>query len=1047
MKWNDELKTSLQCAFLLFCVTCALILLKSARDALYLSAFSTRSLPYLMAVKTTTTVIVAAGYLHLYKSITLKSAVSASFLIYFAGTLFFYFWSSNHLRDATLPLYIWSGIFGTLAPVQAWSVVSSRLLVRQARRSLGFIGSGAIIGGIAGGLLAQLIAEFWTVQALLPIASLFIFLALLGSYFLSGRSELAPESVSADERTFVRKRFILLLMIVVGALTIISTFADFQFKVISQSRIESAEALAVFFGAFYANLGLLTLIFQLLVTPVLMKRIGLSLILSILPAALFAGNGLLLVAPFLWAAIFLKGSDQLLRFSLDRSSMEVIYLAVPEGQRVRIKALVDTVGVRLFEGVGSGLLILLFTLAHFPLSTIAVLSLVFCSVAFGAILLLGDEYAARLKSSVGKKEIQASSFESGAFSASFHNLLPEILKGSTKEMILDLLELLEKDQKVSHYLKALIEHPDAEVRLRTLQVLSGRKEDFSQKVEPLLQDADSGVRLEAVHYLLAHSPMGYLEQIAKLIEDPNSAVRIAANAAVLNHENQDIRRSAYDNLKLLPEKETARSPLEARLEMANVLGFIRHSPFSEELYKRLLADSSQEVQRAVLQSIRRSTPPGLIAALIDVSPDSPVLAETRETLASYGETLLPQLRKMMEDKKRSRDQKKLIIKIADTVGGREASEMLSDAAHGADLPLRFAAIKGMNRLKERRVLEVSEQALESLLEQEMEALKIELQRSQSILAIPGSLISRVLRQRQEWTRERIFRVLGLLYDSKTIYHAYLAFTSRDRPRHESSLELLDALLRSEHRLDILSLMETPEDFVRSEVSPELRRYVLIGYLGARDELPAAALIADLKDNEVLRWKDEITETLRAFPGLSLVEETLEWRHSRLEDSPDLEKKSKSLTALRKMESLGKIDIFARMGPHELLSLAKGSTEVTFQPDDLIFSEGEEPLHIYMLIRGKIERFRSVGRIDEILPGESFGALAALSRQRHLYSARAVESSYCLKLDQDILLEVLEDFPALSHGVFESLAQRIQGLISRVQQLEAKISRFQGGTSR
>jgi len=448
-------------------------------------------------------------------------------------------------------------------------------------------------------------------------------------------------------------------------------------------------------------------------------------------------------------------------------------------------------------------------------------------------------------------------------------------------------------------------------------------------------------------------------------------------------------------------------------------------------------DSSEEVQRAALRSISMSRPLGLIPILMDVDPRSPLLQEYQEAIAGYGPALLPQLRIMMEDKKKSRDQKKLIIKIADMVGGPQASEMLSETAHGSDLVLRFASIKGMNRLKENNALAVPEQDLESLLEQEIEALKVELQRIQFIGPLPNTLIDQVLRQREKWTRERIFRVLGLLYDSKTIYHSYLALDGDDRSKRESALELLDTLLRSEHRQKILSLIETPEDYMPSENSADSRKLMLLGYVGARDELPAAALIAALSDQQLQSWDEEIQETLKVFNGLSLVEETLRWRFSQMTDPQDLEKKSKSLAALRKMESLGKIDIFTRMGPHELLALARGSSEVTYQPGQVIFTEGEEPLHIYMLTGGKVERQRSSGRIDEIHPGESFGALAALSRKPHLYSARALEVSSCLKLDRDILLDVLEDFPGLSLGIFESLAGRIQSLIDRVEQLEKK----------
>jgi AAA family ATP:ADP antiporter len=327
-------------------------------------------LPYLMALNTLTTAVVAAGYLRLYKHFSLREAVAFSFLFYLAGTLLFWYWTS----------------------VQAWSVISSRLLVRQARRSLGLIGGGAIVGGIAGGLFAQFFAGIWNVQALLPIASFFIFLALISGYLMSNTLQIAEETAISEAKTTVRRRLVVLLMVVVGALTIVSTFADFQFKVISQQEVGSAKSLAIFFGAFYANLGVITLIFKVFATPALMRRLGLKVTLSVLPVALLTGNTFLLVARSLWGAIFLKGSEQLFRFSLDRSSMEVIYLAIPEKERVRIKALVDTVGCRLFEATASGILILLFTLAHFPLWVIAALSIGFCCVAITAIVLLGQEY-------------------------------------------------------------------------------------------------------------------------------------------------------------------------------------------------------------------------------------------------------------------------------------------------------------------------------------------------------------------------------------------------------------------------------------------------------------------------------------------------------------------------------------------------------------------------------------------------------------------------------------------------------------------------------
>jgi hypothetical protein len=44
-------------------------------------------------------------------------------------------------------IYIWVGVFSVLAPSQVWTLANYVLTTREAKRSFGFIGSGAILGG------------------------------------------------------------------------------------------------------------------------------------------------------------------------------------------------------------------------------------------------------------------------------------------------------------------------------------------------------------------------------------------------------------------------------------------------------------------------------------------------------------------------------------------------------------------------------------------------------------------------------------------------------------------------------------------------------------------------------------------------------------------------------------------------------------------------------------------------------------------------------------------------------------------------------------
>src|SRR5262249_35855180 len=134
---------------------------------------------------------------------------------------------------ATLILYLWTNLFGTLTSVQAWTLITERMLARQARRSFQIIGSGSILGGTAGGLLARWTTQMGNVPALLPVAAILTLIALLLAQTLSKRLP-APPTTTTGTATSPRKRFVFLLLLFVALTTVVSNFADFQLKVIAQ---------------------------------------------------------------------------------------------------------------------------------------------------------------------------------------------------------------------------------------------------------------------------------------------------------------------------------------------------------------------------------------------------------------------------------------------------------------------------------------------------------------------------------------------------------------------------------------------------------------------------------------------------------------------------------------------------------------------------------------------------------------------------------------------------------------------------------------------
>jgi len=1028
--WRDEeRKVTILSAILLFAIIAAFIILKSARDALFLSQYSTRTLPYFEAVTTGVTTLLVATYLRLYRAFSLNRAVGVSLIAFAGGTILFWMGIISGGRPAIPMLYVWVGVFGTLAPVQAWSVVNQRLLTRQAKRAFGIIGAGGIVGGSVGGLFARWIAVDWEVSALLPTAAALIFLALIIGQALSVPYEKKESSDQVAEPTQIRRRFVALILMVVGIGTLVSAFVDFQFKVIAQRELATAQGLAAFFGSFYAYLGMVSLIFQLFATPMVMKRMGPVTTLSFLPLALILGNGLILVTSSLGAVVLLKGGEQLFKHSVDRSSLEVLYTTLPDHAKIRLKSLIDTIGVRVTEGIAAGLLILLFSVGHLPVSVLALINLPLLGVWIGATVLLSREYRRVLEATIQHKEIDFATVQETLFTSDFYHRLPELLQSSEKQTVMDLLELLETGGhgKLGSYLEVLLDHEDADVKLKALRLLFTQEEDLSHQVKRLLGDANRWVRIEAVHYLGFRSKLSP-KKLRYFLNDPDLALQAAACSGLLSQGVEASQQLAYKKLEELLVRSLTPSQPEVRLEIAHLLEYVRLSAPLDRLYQQLLSDPSPEVRKATLRSIARTHPSGIESTLIKALRNPSLRSEVRMALSSYGESLFPYLRRILEDDRSSVEQKKLTLKVLADIGGPRVPWLLVATARKANLVLRFAAIKALNRLQKRQTLEPFRATLETLLEQEMDWLETETQLARSFSPQPGGLMEAVLSQRQTWARERIFRLLGLLYEPDSIYNAYLALLRGNKSRADASLEFLDTILSPEHRGSILPLLESNPKAEEGRYTRTGRRDLLFHYLLDRDPLPAAAAIADLTTAELVLWETDIRQALEALSGLSLVEETLNWRYAQMEAAFNPRETPRPLTTIQKMENLGKTDIFSRLGPHELLLLADQSEEVEFQPNQSIFTEGEVARDIFSLVGGSVELRRASGHVELVKPGESFGTLEVLTHQPRLFSARALEPCFCLKLDRESFWEILEDYPAVCQGIFEVLVNRIQALM-------------------
>jgi AAA family ATP:ADP antiporter len=186
---------------------------------------------------------------------------------------------------------------------------------------------------------------------------------------------------------------------------LVTTLTGWQFLAIAQQTLQKKDALAAFFGDFNFYAGILSLAFQLLVTPRFLRKFGIGASLFALPATVFLGSAGVLAFGTLGSVVVLKGFDQVQRYSLDKSAVELLYLPLSARIKIQVKWFIDTVVWRLGDGL-SGLTVLIFaTTLHLPARQISWIVLFLVCGWLVAVAMARRQYVATLKESISQHRV------------------------------------------------------------------------------------------------------------------------------------------------------------------------------------------------------------------------------------------------------------------------------------------------------------------------------------------------------------------------------------------------------------------------------------------------------------------------------------------------------------------------------------------------------------------------------------------------------------------------------------------------------------------
>ena len=123
--------------------------------------------------------------------------------------------------------------------------------------------------------------------------------------------------------------------------------------------------------------------------------------------------------------------------------------------------------------------------------------------------------------------------------------------------------------------------------------------------------------------------------------------------------------------------------------------------------------------------------------------------------------------------------------------------------------------------------------------------------------------------------------------------------------------------------------------------------------------------------------------------------------------------------------LKRIELFAELSAEVLLPVAAIVAPIRMAAGEVVFEQGEEGSHLYVIASGQVEVVRDEVRLALLAAGECFGEMAMLDRTTRSAMVRSVVASELLQIGREDFYDVLDMYPQLARGVAKVLARRLR----------------------
>jgi HEAT repeat protein/CRP-like cAMP-binding protein len=600
---------------------------------------------------------------------------------------------------------------------------------------------------------------------------------------------------------------------------------------------------------------------------------------------------------------------------------------------------------------------------------------------------------------------------------------------------IDLLESLDKRHLVS---PLLLHHESAKVRARTLRSLQAVRPELAQRwvpaIEKLLHDDDPDVRAGAVRAISAIRGQEAAGLMRPYLDDHNPRVVVtAAVALATNGEAAEVAAAEAAMQRLIADSRD--SAATARREVARALAHIPLPQFHQMLVS-LMYDANLEVARSAIRSAGRLGPGNFlfVPPLVSLLRNRLLKPDARAVLVGYGEDVVEPLAYFLKDEDEDIWIRRHVPATLALIPSQVSLHVLVEALGDRDGFIRYKAVTAIERIhRERPDLTIRREPVETLTLEECRRFFDALTLHANLIANGGigrgTLLARALEDKQFRSRDRVFRLLGLIYPWKDVTAARVAIERGDARSRASAAEYLDNLLGGALRKRVMLLIEdmpADERVRRANVLYKTRRRdgedTLAQLIHDDNQVVAAAAIHLTAERGIWKLADDVEHALAHRDVHDwYVFEAASWALAarRMAASERRSRWMEPLPAVELADRLRRMPLFDYISVDELFRVAGTGHQARHESGRVIYQTALRPETLQFLIDGEVSVTGESGETQYAAPAPlAFEEILEGTPMRA--SVRARDVAITLSLTQEEFLTLLSDNIELAHGLFKML---------------------------